>query len=71
MKIFVPKLNKYSTNAALIINGAKRETSQINLCKELGLESLRFRRWFQLAILYFFKKKIMVTLSIYSARSQY
>ena len=54
MKIFVPKLNKYSTNAALIINGAKRETSQINLCKELGLESLRFRRWFRLAILYFF-----------------
>ena len=71
MKIFVPKLNKYSTNAILIINGAKRETSQINLCKELGLESLKFRRWFRLAILYFFKKKIMVTLSIYSARSQY
>ena len=54
MKIFVPKLNKYSTNAILIINGAKRETSQINLCKELGLESLKFRRWFRLAILYFF-----------------
>ena len=44
---FCTKIEQIQCNAALIINGAKRETSQINLCKELGLESLRFRRWFQ------------------------
>ena len=34
-------------NAVLAITGAIRGTSQIKLQKELGLESLRFRRWFR------------------------
>ena len=48
MKVFVAKLNKYSIyNAALAITGAIRGTSQTKLYNELGLESLKFRRWFR------------------------
>ena len=34
-------------NAALAITGAIKWTSQTKLYKELGLESLKFRRWFR------------------------
>ena len=34
-------------NAALAITGAIKGTSQTKLYKELGLESLKFRRWFR------------------------
>ena len=44
-------------NAALAITGAIRGNSQIKLYKELGLESLRFRRWFR-RLCTFFKIKI-------------
>ena len=54
--------------AALVITGAIRGTSQTKLYNELGLESLKFRRWFR-RFCTFFKKKFMVNLSIYSTRS--
>ena len=62
MKVFVPKL-KEQYSAALSIFGAIRGTSQIKLYKELGLESLSFRRWFRELCTF------MVNLSIYSTRS--
>ena len=43
--------------AALVITGAIRGTSQTKLYNELGLESLKFRRWFR-RFCTFFKKKI-------------
>ena len=42
---------------ALGITGAIRGTSQIKLYREMGLESLRFRRWFR-QLYTFFKMKI-------------
>ena len=53
MKVFVPKLKKIQCNTALGITGAIRGMSQI----KLGLESLRFRRWFR-QLYTFFKMKI-------------
>ena len=44
---FCTKIERIQYNAALAITGAIRGTSQIKLYKELGLESLRFRRWFR------------------------
>ena len=41
-------------NAALAITGAIRGTSREKLCQELGLESLRKRRWYK-KLCYFFK----------------
>ena len=53
-EVFVAKLNKYST---LAITGAIRGTSQSKLYNELGLKSLKFRRWFR-QLCTFFKIKI-------------
>ena len=44
---FCTKIERIQYNAVLAITGAIRGTSQIKLYKELGLESLRFRRWFR------------------------
>ena len=44
---FCQKLESYQYNAALAITGAIRGTSQTKLYKELGLESLKFRRYFR------------------------
>ena len=46
-EFFCTKIERIQYNAALAITGAIRGTSQIKLYKELGLESLRFRRWFR------------------------
>ena len=54
---FCTKIERIQYNAALAITGAIRGTSQIKLYKELGLESLRFRRWFR-QLCTFFKIKI-------------
>ena len=54
---FCTKIERIQYNAALAITGAIRGTSQIKLYKELGLESLRFRRWFR-RLCTFFKIKI-------------
>ena len=48
MKVFVPKSKVYSTMLPLLyITGAIKATAQTKLYKELGLESLKFRRWFR------------------------
>ena len=44
---FCTKIEHLQCNAALAITGATKGTSQTKLCKELGLESLKFRRWFR------------------------
>ena len=44
---FIEKLESVQYNAALAITGAIRGTSRVKLYKELGLESLSFRRWFR------------------------
>ena len=46
MKVFVKKLESYQYNEALAITGATRGTSQTKIYKELGLESLKYRRYF-------------------------
>ena len=54
---FCTKIVRIQYNAALAITGAIKGTSQLKLYKELGLESLRFRRWFR-RLCTFFKIKI-------------
>ena len=54
---FCTKIERIQYNAALAITGAIRGTSQIKLYKELGLESLWFRRWFR-RLCTFLKTKI-------------
>ena len=44
---FCSKLESVQYNAALAITGAIRGTSQTKLYVELGLESLKARRWFR------------------------
>ena len=56
-KSFCIKIGRIQYNVVLAITGTISGTSQINLYKELGLESLRFRGWFRW-ICTFFKIKI-------------
>ena len=44
---FCSKIERIQYIAAFAITGAIRGTSQTKLCNELGLESLKFRRWFR------------------------
>ena len=44
---FCTKIKRIQYNASLAITGAIKEASRTKLYKELGLESLRFRRWSQ------------------------
>ena len=44
-KSFCNKIERVQYNAALAITGNIRGTSQTKLYHELGLESLKFRRW--------------------------
>ena len=50
---FCTKIERIQCNAILAITGAIRGTSQIKLYKELGLESLKFRRWFRRLCIFF------------------
>ena len=51
---FHQKMESIQYNAALAITGALRGTSREKLYQELGLESLRKRRWYR-KLCYFFK----------------
>ena len=44
---FCNMIERVQYNAALAITGAIKETSQLKIYEELGLESLKFRRWFR------------------------
>ena len=44
---FCDMIERVQYNAALAITGAIKGTSQLRLYKELGFESLKFRRWFR------------------------
>ena len=54
---FCSKIERIQYNAAFVITGAIRGTSQSKLYSELGIESLKFRRWFR-QLCTFFKIKI-------------
>ena len=54
---FCSKIERIQYNAAFAITGAIRGTSQSKLYSELGIESLKFRRWFR-QLCTFFKIKI-------------
>ena len=45
-------IERVQDNVALAITGAIKGTSQLKIYKELGLESLKFRRWFSLCFFY-------------------
>ena len=51
---FNEKIEKVQYNAALVITGAIKGTSRERLYQELGLESLRDRRWYH-KLLFFYK----------------
>ena len=53
---FTQKTEKIHYNDALAITGAIKGAYQNKLCRELGFESLKFRRWFK-KICIFFKIK--------------
>ena len=53
---FCNKLETFQYNAALAITGSIQGTSKVKLYKELGLESLKSRRWFR-RLCYFYKIK--------------
>ena len=68
---FCSKIIQIQYNAALAITSAIRGTSQTKLCNELGLESLKFRRWFR-QLCTFFKiipKKIPSSQTHYNTRN--
>ena len=44
---FIEKLERVQYNACLVITGAFKGTSRERLYQELGLESLKDRRWYQ------------------------
>ena len=44
---FRDMIERVQYNAALAVTGAIKGTSQLKLYKELGFESLKFRRWFR------------------------
>ena len=50
-------IERVQYNAALVITGALKATSQQKIYNELGLESLHFRRWFR-RLCVFYKIKI-------------
>ena len=53
---FCNLIEKFQYNAALAITGAIKGTSQHKLYNELGIESLKFRRWFR-RLCFFYKIK--------------
>ena len=53
---FCNKLEFVQYDATLVITDSIRGTSKIKLCKELGLESLKSRKWFR-RLCYFYKIK--------------
>ena len=46
-------IEKVQYNAALAITGAIKGTSQLKIYNELGIESLKFRRWFRCLCVFF------------------
>ena len=51
---FCNMIERVQYNAAIAITGAIKGTSKLKIYKELGLESLRFRRWFR-RLCFFYK----------------
>ena len=60
---FQNKLESVQYNAALAITGAIRGSSREKLYQELGLESLKSRRWYRKLCLFFKLKKKNIPLT--------
>ena len=50
---FCNLIEKVQYNAALAITGAIKGTSQLKIYNELGIESLKFKRWFRRLCVFF------------------
>ena len=55
---FCNKLETVQYNAALVITGSIQGTLMVKLYKELGIESLKSRRWFRRYVV-FIKSKLL------------
>ena len=62
---FCNNLDELQYNAALAITGAIKGTSKLKIYEELGLESLKFRRWMH-HLWVFIKLRHKVILSIFT-----
>ena len=56
-EIFCQQIESVQCNASLAITGGIKGTSRLKLYNEIGLESLKFRRWFR-KLCTFYKIKI-------------
>ena len=63
---FCNKIERVQYNAALAITGAIRGTSQTKLYHELGLESLKFRRWMRRLCMFYKIKTLKLPEYLYN-----
>ena len=63
---FCNKTERVQYNAALAITGAIRGTSQTKLYHELGLESLKFRRWMRRLCMFYKIKTLKLPEYLYN-----
>ena len=68
MKVFATLL-RVQYNAALATTGAIKRTSQLKIYNELGLESLKFRRWFRRMCLFYKIKTTQIPKYLYEVLS--
>ena len=59
---------KVQYNAASAITGAIKSTSQLKIYNELGIESLKFRRWFRRLCVFFKIKTTQIPNHLYELR---
>ena len=68
MKVFATLL-RVQYNAALATTGAIKRTSQLKIYNELGLESLKFRRWFRRMCVFYKIKTTQIPKYLYEVLS--
>ena len=68
MKVFATLL-RVQYNAALATTGAIKRTSQLKIYNELGLESLKFRRWFRQMCVFYKIKTTQIPKYLYEVLS--
>ena len=62
---FCNTIEKVQHNAALAITGAIKGTSQLKIYNELGIKSLKFRRWFRRLCVFFKIKTTKISKYLY------
>ena len=68
MKVFATLL-RVQYNAALATTGAIKRTSQLKIYNELGLKSLKFRRWFRRMCVFYKIKTTQIPKYLYEVLS--